>query len=383
MPVFVECHQSRISIWPLLPVGSLAVPFLGFHWQSRETPLRVILSRSVCLQHTYGALSRSHNLIFPRDLMIDVSTMYARPWPFPSRLLTHVSASHSDSAYMNPFFFLPSECMIRVHWEEKKVILAVLVLLTTFWVFSASIYELGDIHAINPSFPRLCFVFIERSTADSSYNSDAHVPYPRTHRVFHLFRSKDFGYSVDYDTFNINQVSTSDPCLSLRSAYSPFVLNTFSLSRHLLSPWAETKLLLDSLYRFRCPQHIRGDLGESDGRRLVYTADGLSPRYSTTFGSEVFSVRYARVFLIISLRRRCSRYDLVMQGYRLCHHDCHNRVDGRDFLQACSGCAEHVCMAQVCTRCARSSPAPRPRPCGHSFDCSAMIGSTSKVLSPS
>jgi len=108
------------------------------------------------------------------------------------------------------------------------VILAVLVF-NHFLGLSQVIYELGDIHAINPSFPRLCFVFIERSTADSSYNVRPRS-LSKNARVFHLFKVKDFGYSVDYDTFNINQVSTSDPCLSLRSAIAPFVLNTFSIT---------------------------------------------------------------------------------------------------------------------------------------------------------
>ncbi|SRR6266404_3631671 len=35
-----------------------------------------------------------------------------------------------------------------------------------------------------------------------------------------------------------------------------------SVRHHLLPPWAETKPLLDSLYSFRCPQHVHGDLGE-------------------------------------------------------------------------------------------------------------------------
>jgi len=120
---------------------------------------------------------------------------------------SHVSVSHSDAAH------------IRVHWEAKSNFCRAFD-----HIFGSSRhYQLGDIHAINPSVPDFC-LSRKGGIADSANYSDAHVPYPRTHRLFRLFRSKYVRYSVVDITSNIHQVSTS-ASLSPRSAYSTFVLN--------------------------------------------------------------------------------------------------------------------------------------------------------------
>ena len=173
------------------------------------------------------------------------------------------------------------------------------VLMTTFLGLLGIISWVICTQLIRPS--RDFCLYRKGGIADSANNSVAHVLYRTTHRLFCLFRPKYVRYSVVDNKSNVDEVS-GDPCLSPRSAYSPFVLNMmlilFLASWSLygvtcyLSPWAETKLLLGSLYRFRRPQHVRGDWGEfAYCPKPSVSLMSSAPRYSTAFSSVVSSAR--------------------------------------------------------------------------------------------
>jgi len=110
--------SSRISIWPLLPVGSLAVPFLGFIG-NHEKRFASHTSRSVCCNiptvrfpARTPYLSSRFNDRCQHDVRTPMAISFASTHtcgPPVIRFCVH-----------EPLFFLPSECMIRVSLGGKK-----------------------------------------------------------------------------------------------------------------------------------------------------------------------------------------------------------------------------------------------------------------------
>ena len=73
--------------------------------------MRVILSRSLCLYYTYGALAPASHPVFSHAFIIDaILTKYVGPLALQAVIHTRVRhvLSHSDVTY------------ICVHWEEKN-----------------------------------------------------------------------------------------------------------------------------------------------------------------------------------------------------------------------------------------------------------------------
>jgi hypothetical protein len=135
----------RLSILPLLPNGHCALPLLGFSRWPRANCLRVILSRSLCLYHTYGAPTHASRLTFSHTLIIDiVSTMWVQilthAWQALIHFVCHV-LSYSDVAY------------IRVFWEEKNGPRCSLNYLPN----SCWRYDLGNEPTLSPSVSKTLF----------------------------------------------------------------------------------------------------------------------------------------------------------------------------------------------------------------------------------